>query len=110
MNSDAKPFGLAAERYTVALTPSGLKFENSAETTVLAAASEAHIALPRLCRNGTCRTCMCRLMEGRIRYEIEWPGLSSDEKRDGYILPCVAFPESDLIVEETRAMQLSALK
>ena len=99
MNSDAKPFGLAAERYTVALTPSGLKFENSAETTVLAAASEAHIALPRLCRNGTCRTCMCRMLRGEIHYQIEWPGLSAEEKAEGWILPCVAYPQSDLLLE-----------
>jgi ferredoxin len=61
------------------------------------------LRLPSSCRNGTCRTCMCRLLEGRIRYEIEWPGLSVDEKREGYILPCIAYPESDLVLEEVRA-------
>ena len=98
-DTDAELFDLAPERYAVALAPSGLQFQNSAATTVLAAASEARIALPRLCRNGTCRTCMCRLLSGEIRYQIEWPGLSAEEKAEGWILPCVAYPRSDLVLE-----------
>jgi len=27
---------------------------------------------------------------------IDWPGLSADEKADGYVLPCVAHPCSDV--------------
>ena len=102
--------GVMQKSYKVVIAPKGWAFDASSSETLLRAAELGGVRLPGSCRNGTCRTCMCRLMEGRIRYEIEWPGLSSDEKRDGYILPCVAFPESDLIVEETRAMQLSALK
>jgi ferredoxin len=50
------------------------------------------------CRNGTCRTCICRLVIGRIEYEIEWPGLSAEEKRDGLVLPCVARPLTDVVL------------
>ena len=32
--------------------------------------------------------------------------LSSDEKKDGYILPCIAYPQSDLVIEEPRATAL----
>jgi hypothetical protein len=31
-----------------------------------------------------------------VHYEIEWPGLSTEEKLEGYVLPCVAFPCSDV--------------
>jgi len=41
---------------------------------------------------------MCRLESGRIDYQIEWPGLSVDEKREGFILPCVAQARSDLVL------------
>ena len=34
------------------------------------------------CRNGTCRTCLCRLDSGQIAYEIEWPGLTREEKAE----------------------------
>jgi hypothetical protein len=48
------------------------------------------------------------LTEGSVRYQIEWPGLSIEEKRDGYILPCVAYPESALSIEEVAATCVDA--
>lgn len=61
--------------------------------SLLESAERAGIELLSSCRNGTCRTCMCRLAEGQVRYRIEWPGLSLEEKMEGWILPCVAEPE-----------------
>jgi hypothetical protein len=48
---------------------------------------------------------MCRLARGRVSYRIEWPGLSAEEKRDGYILPCVAYPESDVVIDAPDAVK-----
>jgi ferredoxin len=53
---------------------------------------------PSSCRNGTCRTCIGKLDSGQVRYELEWPGLSAEEKAEGYALPCVAFPCSDIVI------------
>lgn len=39
---------------------------------------------------------MCRLVSGRVVYRIEWPGLTREEKAEGFILPCVAYPASDV--------------
>jgi hypothetical protein len=39
------------------------------------------------------------VLEGQVRYEIEWPGLSAEEKSAGYALPCVAYPCSDLTLK-----------
>jgi ferredoxin len=66
--------------------------------TVLQACEAAGIELPNSCRNGTCRTCLCRLTAGGVRYLVEWPGLSIEEKRDNYLLPCVAVPTGDVVV------------
>ena len=85
--------------FSVAIAPQGWTFDASDALTVLASAQLAGVRLPSSCRNGTCRTCICRLRSGRIGYRIEWPGLSADEKKDGLILPCVAYPESDLITD-----------
>ena len=60
--------------------------------SLLESAERAGIELLSSCRNGTCRTCMCRLVEGQVRYRIEWPGLSREEKAEGWVLPCVAEP------------------
>jgi len=66
--------------------------------SLLESAERAGIELLSSCRNGTCRTCMCRLAEGQVRYRIEWPGLSREEKAEGWVLPCVAEALSDLVL------------
>jgi ferredoxin len=92
--------------FTVRIEPKGWTFTTPEAVPLLEAARRSAINLPSSCRNGTCRACMCRLLSGQIRYQIEWPGLSSDEKKDGYILPCIAYPQSDLVIEEPRATAL----
>jgi len=41
---------------------------------------------------------LCRLESGVIAYEIEWPGLTREEKAEGLVLPCVARPLSDVVL------------
>ena len=36
------------------------------------------------------------VQKGEVRYAIEWPGLSAEEKAEGCVLPCVAYPASDV--------------
>ncbi|GER15259.1 2Fe-2S iron-sulfur cluster-binding protein [Variovorax boronicumulans] len=90
----------------VRLEPSGLEFEAEAGVTLLHAAEAAGIELPSSCRNGTCRTCICQRLSGQSRHLIEWPGLSFDEKIDGWILPCVAEAQSDLTLDVPQARAL----
>lgn len=82
--------------FSAVVSPAGLQFNAPASAPLLASARLAGIDLPASCRNGTCRTCMCRLTGGNVSYRIEWPGLTREEKAEGYILPCVAYPESDV--------------
>jgi ferredoxin len=93
------------ERFTVTVAPAGWTYTTDGAGSLLQAADRASIVLPSSCRNGTCRTCMCRLRQGRARHSIEWPGLSLEEKREGYILPCVAVAESDVTIEVRHARQ-----
>ena len=91
----------------ITLEGKGWQCEAGAETSVLVAAEQAGIRLPSSCRNGTCRTCLCQLRSGSVRYRIEWPGLSLDEKREGYILPCVAVAETDLTLIAPAARKIA---
>ncbi|CAG9169540.1 2Fe-2S iron-sulfur cluster-binding protein [Cupriavidus respiraculi] len=97
--SEATPVDGDKSGYRVRLEPDGREFAAAADTTILQAALRAGVPMDSSCRNGTCRTCMCRLASGHVHYRIAWPGLSIDEKEDGYILPCVAYPDSDLVVD-----------
>lgn len=92
----------------VTLAPHGWTFDARPGETVLQAAERAGVTMPNSCRNGTCRTCLCRLVEGRVRYLVEWPGLSLDEKREGYLLPCVAVPDGDVAVGQPVAKRRAA--
>ena len=91
--------GSAPPVFQARLVPAGQRFDAPADLPLLQAALRAGIELPSSCRNGTCRTCLCRLLGGQVTYRIEWPGLSAEEKREGFILPCVAYPVSDVTLE-----------
>ncbi|MCO5976962.1 2Fe-2S iron-sulfur cluster-binding protein [Ideonella oryzae] len=72
------------------IEPLGRVVPIPAGQSLLEAADAAGIRLPRSCRNGTCRTCRCHLLAGAVRYRIDWPGLSAEERAEGEVLPCVA--------------------
>lgn len=76
--------------------PDGQQFDAWSNQPLLISLEQGGIDWPSSCRNGTCRACFSKLEQGQVRYEIEWPGLSADEKEDGYVLPCVAYPCSDV--------------
>ena len=75
-----------------------MTFDTETGLTLMQAAE-----LPSSCRNGTCRTCICLLTRGEVRYRIEWPGLSAEEKAEGWILPCVAEALSDVTLHVPEA-------
>lgn len=97
--------GRAVERFVVTVEPEGWQFEAVAGVSLFESARRAGIVLPTSCRNGTCRTCRCQVISGRVRHLIEWPGLSEEERLDGSILPCVATAESPLRIHAPRAFQ-----
>lgn len=80
------------------LGSAGPSFPAAASQPLLQSALQAGITLESSCRNGTCRSCLCHLASGKVVYRIDWPGLSAEEKSEGYILPCVAYPVSDLVI------------
>ncbi|MBC5767398.1 2Fe-2S iron-sulfur cluster-binding protein [Ramlibacter albus] len=87
--------------FEVRIEPQGLVFRAASGQPVLVSAYAAGIVMPSSCRNGTCRACMRRLRAGTVTYRIEWPGLLAEEKDEGWILPCVAYPLSDLVLDGT---------
>ena len=75
-------------------------FDAWVDRPLLQSMESGGINWPSSCRNGTCRTCIGQLVSGSVRYEIEWPGLLAEEKEQGYVLPCVAHPCSDVVLRE----------
>ena len=76
----------------------GQQFDAWSNQSLLMSMEQGSIDWPSSCRNGTCRTCMGQLVSGQVRYEIEWPGLSTEEMAGGCVLPCVAHPCSSVVL------------
>jgi ferredoxin len=89
--------------FTARVWPADLQYDVEGDLTLLEAADMGRVQLPSSCRNGTCRTCICRLVSGEVTYTVEWPGLSAEEKAEAYVLPCVARPLSDVVLEQPAA-------
>jgi ferredoxin len=95
--------------FNAVIAPDGWRFDAPSDTTLLLAAAAAGIELPSSCRNGTCRTCLCRLSSGAVTYRIDWPGLSAEEKAEDFILPCVAYAASDVVIDQPWAVSVVSL-
>jgi phenol hydroxylase P5 protein len=70
------------------------------EESLLDACLTQGVPLPYNCRSGECGECLARLVNGKVR---ELPGadpaIYSDEmRRDGLILTCMCYPETDIVV------------
>ncbi len=76
-------------------------FAAPADQSLFESLRRAGLDWPVSCRNGTCRTCIGRLAAGQVAYDIPWPGLSLEEKHDGYCLPCIARPLTDFVLQRS---------
>lgn len=86
--------------FTVTLRPSGHSFEVDDDERILEAALREGFAFPYGCRNGACRSCIGRLIEGEVDYGPKKPpGLSVHDIESGKVLCCQAVPLSDLELE-----------
>lgn len=73
--------------------------EAARDRTVLEAAEDAGVALPFGCRTGACGTCTGKLQDGSIVHRRPPRALKDRHVEAGYVLTCVAEPESDCHVE-----------
>lgn len=82
--------------FQVLLPDAGASLSAPDNATLLATLLAAGQVWPASCRNGSCRACRGILEKGTVRYGVEWPGLLPEERAQGAVLPCVAYPTSDL--------------
>lgn len=83
--------------HQVILLPKNIVFQVEKGQTVLEAALNSNIAFPHRCQVGACAACLCRKLEGEVSYHLD-PMLTEKEQIQGWIFPCQAFAESNLIL------------
>lgn len=65
---------------------------------ILQSALEQDIDLPSSCNAGVCTTCAARVLDGQVDHG-DAMGLGPELQEKGYVLLCVASPQSDLRIE-----------
>lgn len=84
--------------YQVRLLPHDITFKTDGDDSVLEAALNAGIAFPNRCQVGACAMCLCRKLQGTVRYQLE-PMLTEREQEEGWIFACQAMATSDLVLQ-----------
>ncbi len=87
-----------AQLFTALSDSEGVQVDAWDNQPLLLSLEQGGSSWPSSCRNGTCRTCIGQLTSGQVRYDIEWPGLSREEHDMGFVLPCVAYPCSNVVL------------
>ena len=85
--------------FSVNIFPSNEKINISKGETLLAGALRSGLAWPHKCQVGSCGRCKCKIIEGKIRPEIDFNYvLDPVDVASGYVLACQSTAKTDIKV------------
>jgi ferredoxin-NADP reductase len=95
--SSESRLGEARAVETVVFLQSGKVCEASTGSTLLDLAERNGVEIPYGCRQGLCGTCAKQVLSGTVQMDVE-DGLTAEQKKAGYVLPCVSRCKGTVVV------------
>lgn len=85
---------------SIVLRPAGITLRPRPGEVLLQSALAAGLDFPHSCRVGSCTTCKCRVLSGRVRQLGDSAYvLSPEDVAAGYVLACQSLPLTDVEIE-----------
>ena len=81
-------------QYQITFAATGRSVSTNGSHTLLEMAEAEGIAIPSSCRSGVCQACRTRVADGDV--DCQSSVLDPDDRAEGFILPCVSWPQSDV--------------
>ena len=95
----SNPNGRGVGPYTITLAnQGGQSFVVDGDEPLLDALEKHGVSLPYGCRYGGCISCAAKLLDGEVD-QSEGVALNGRQLHDGYVLLCVARPQSDCTLD-----------
>jgi 3-phenylpropionate/trans-cinnamate dioxygenase ferredoxin reductase subunit len=93
-------FSLSVRKATPTAFINGTAVTVRPKETLLHSALRSGIDFPHSCRVGSCTTCKCKLLQGKVK-ELTRASyvLTAEELAQGYILACQSIPQTDVHIE-----------
>ncbi|NJM49403.1 MAG: 2Fe-2S iron-sulfur cluster binding domain-containing protein [Alkalinema sp. RU_4_3] len=76
----------------IAFKDSNHQVSTDGSLSILEVAEQEGIAIRSACRMGACGACKVKTCGTKVRYEVTPAALSENDRADGHILACVAYP------------------